>query len=362
MPDRERNKLSLSVLAAGATLLCAAIALVALIAGPNPQGTKPDAVAERAAPSPSVSPPPKPEVAKAEQAAAPPAQPTPVPSAAPEPAAADPISTGALPDHSVPDPAVEAAPAPVIAAPALETSPTQTRADDPSYMADAKSERVVSSPTISRADEPETTIASAEPARPAEASPPAPVPRAALDISATQTREGPSPAEPKVEWAEPAAPVTVEPAPPLVVAEAAAPESQAAPAKAEPAPPRVGRPKQIARAEAPARRGKMTPMMVGTGGTIEKPQAPAKQAGAGSYASTVRSAIGRNKAQASGRGSATVTFAIGPGGGLRGAKISKSSGNSALDQAALASVRRAGPFPKPPAGAKSTYSIQIYFH
>jgi protein TonB len=57
-----------------------------------------------------------------------------------------------------------------------------------------------------------------------------------------------------------------------------------------------------------------------------------------------------------------VTFAIGPGGGLRAARISKSSGNSALDQAALASVRRAGPFPPPPAGAKSIYSIQIYFH
>ena len=118
----------------------------------------------------------------------------------------------------------------------------------------------------------------------------------------------------------------------------------------------------MAKVEPTPSRIKAKPMMVGTGGVVPKPAAPKSSAGAGSYSSAVRSAIGRNKAATAGRGSATVTFAIGPSGGLRGAKISKSSGNPTLDQAALASVRRAGPFPRPPAGAKSTYSIQIYFH
>ena len=47
MPDRERNKVSLSVLGAAAILLCAAIALVVLMAGPNPSGKSPDTLASR---------------------------------------------------------------------------------------------------------------------------------------------------------------------------------------------------------------------------------------------------------------------------------------------------------------------------
>jgi protein TonB len=60
-------------------------------------------------------------------------------------------------------------------------------------------------------------------------------------------------------------------------------------------------------------------------------------------------------------GSATVAFSIGPAGGLQGVQIVRSSGKPALDQAAIATVRSAAPFPPPPPGAKSTFSIQIYF-
>ncbi len=51
------------------------------------------------------------------------------------------------------------------------------------------------------------------------------------------------------------------------------------------------------------------------------------------------------------RGTAVVSFGISRSGGLTYARVSRSSGNAAADQAALASVRRAAPFPLPPAGA-----------
>ncbi|MGH1414759.1 MAG: cell envelope integrity protein TolA [Pelagimonas sp.] len=59
------------------------------------------------------------------------------------------------------------------------------------------------------------------------------------------------------------------------------------------------------------------------------------------------------------RGSATVSFRISATGGIAGASISRSSGSAALDKAALQLVRRAAPFPKPPAGAKRSFSIAI---
>ena len=60
-------------------------------------------------------------------------------------------------------------------------------------------------------------------------------------------------------------------------------------------------------------------------------------------------------------GSATVAFSIGPAGGLQGMRIVRSSGKPQLDQAAIATVRSAAPFPAPPAGVNPTFSIQIFF-
>lgn len=55
---------------------------------------------------------------------------------------------------------------------------------------------------------------------------------------------------------------------------------------------------------------------------------------------------------------ARVAFAIGPSGALRYASISTSSGNAAFDNAVLAAVRRAAPFPPPP---KGTMPAQLQF-
>lgn len=59
------------------------------------------------------------------------------------------------------------------------------------------------------------------------------------------------------------------------------------------------------------------------------------------------------------RGTAVVSFTIAASGGLSGLSIARSSGNAQLDQAALRMIRRAAPFPRPPAGARRSYQISI---
>lgn len=59
------------------------------------------------------------------------------------------------------------------------------------------------------------------------------------------------------------------------------------------------------------------------------------------------------------RGTAVVAFRIGGNGGLAGVSIARSSGSSALDRAAVRMIQRAAPFPPPPAGARTSFSINI---
>jgi protein TonB len=74
----------------------------------------------------------------------------------------------------------------------------------------------------------------------------------------------------------------------------------------------------------------------------------------------VWSALARHKPKAGQRGSTTVVFAIGENGALRGLRVGRSSGNTRLDQLALATVRNAAPYPPPPSGGAS-YTIRIDF-
>ncbi len=59
------------------------------------------------------------------------------------------------------------------------------------------------------------------------------------------------------------------------------------------------------------------------------------------------------------RGTAVVAFSISSAGGLASLSLARSSGSSALDRAALGVVRSAAPFPRPPSGARRSFSIQI---
>jgi len=110
-------------------------------------------------------------------------------------------------------------------------------------------------------------------------------------------------------------------------------------------------------------------------GTSQSGQAGARRGGSGrssasrgqinAYASRVRARILSRRPSARGqRGRVVISFRLSTSGGLRSARISRSSGNRALDRAALAAVRRAAPFPRPPNGARSgqlSFSIPFTF-
>lgn len=77
------------------------------------------------------------------------------------------------------------------------------------------------------------------------------------------------------------------------------------------------------------------------------------------YHGQVMRRIQRAKRRASVRGVAVVRFKVTAGGGLTGLGIARSSGSGKLDAIALAQVRRAAPFPPPPAGARTSFTVRI---
>ncbi len=95
-------------------------------------------------------------------------------------------------------------------------------------------------------------------------------------------------------------------------------------------------------------------------GTEQRAAAPAGNAAASNYPGQVMSRIARvGKPRVRSRGTAVIAFSVGNGGQLAGARVARSSGSAALDQAALGIIRQAAPFPRPPAGAQRNFSIQI---
>lgn len=83
-------------------------------------------------------------------------------------------------------------------------------------------------------------------------------------------------------------------------------------------------------------------------------------AAASNYPGQVMARIARLKRpRTSSRGSATIAFTVAGSGGLAAVSVAASSGSAQLDQAALELVRRASPFPPPPAGAQRSFSIRI---
>jgi protein TonB len=96
----------------------------------------------------------------------------------------------------------------------------------------------------------------------------------------------------------------------------------------------------------------------------EPAPAKVKPVSSGAYRAQVWGKLARHRPRLGKPGSTTVVFAIGPSGALRSARVGRSSGNSALDQRALAAVRAAAPLPAPPGGLSASalnFSIQIYF-
>jgi protein TonB len=139
---------------------------------------------------------------------------------------------------------------------------------------------------------------------------------------------------------------------PVAGKEASAPSKEAsAPSKEAAAPQKVARSDSHPETASKPAKPRWKAMTVGT---------PA--ASGGSYDARVWSALAHHRPHVGQGGSAVVSFAVGPAGGLRGVRISRSSGNARLDQMAVAAVRGAAPFPAPPLGSGlRTYSIQIFF-
>ncbi|EAQ05711.1 energy transducer TonB family protein [Yoonia vestfoldensis] len=95
-------------------------------------------------------------------------------------------------------------------------------------------------------------------------------------------------------------------------------------------------------------------------GAAAAPDSTGGQAAAAAYPGQVLRQITRLRAQrAPARGSVLVRFAIAASGALADLSVAQSSGSAALDRLALDHIRRAAPFPAPPAGAQMAFSFEF---
>jgi len=142
--------------------------------------------------------------------------------------------------------------------------------------------------------------------------------------------------------------------------------------RAETAQPLRPRPEASAkRANAPAAQGSTASARKGTAtgtttGTSARAQGQQQAQGDGGAAATARygAAVMRKiastrKTSTRLRGTAVIAFHIGPGGQLVSAQVARSSGQPDLDQLGLDHIRRAAPFPPPPAGAATRFSVEF---
>ena len=114
--------------------------------------------------------------------------------------------------------------------------------------------------------------------------------------------------------------------------------------------------------QANATRGDVNSTRTAPGGQAAKTQGTAQvqgNAAASNYKGLVMRRIQRAKRRANVRGVAFVRFKISASGALAGVSIARSSGSGKLDGIALAQVRRSAPFPPPPAGARTSYTVRI---
>ncbi|MBR2657711.1 MAG: TonB family protein [Loktanella sp.] len=84
------------------------------------------------------------------------------------------------------------------------------------------------------------------------------------------------------------------------------------------------------------------------------------QGAAANYPGQVLRQITRLRRQTTAsRGTVIVSFAVAGSGALADIAVLRSSGSAALDQLALDHIRRAAPFPPPPAGAQTAFSFEF---
>jgi periplasmic protein TonB len=272
------------------------------------------------------------------------------------------------PEQASPFQATEEAP-PVEQAEATAPSaePAQEESNAPAVQPAVR--EVAAQPTASEAAPIETPEAVAPPATAAveEAAPALPKPAEVNEIAPTAPAPAPVAIEPEASSAPKLAEADATPKAPEAtkarpaVANVPLPTRKPRMAAAKPVAPLPEPKVQQAAAEAKPR---WTPMTLAPADkdTVAKPLlAPKRAESASGYNAKIWSALAHHKPRVGKTGSAVVTFAVGPGGGLRSARISGSSGDSQLDQMALQTVRNAAPFPPPPNPASASYTIRIYF-
>jgi protein TonB len=189
---------------------------------------------------------------------------------------------------------------------------------------------------------------------PPEAAPDLPSAEAAPKVSTTAALTLPEPdVSVAADLALPPAPEKPEPPAEKKVAKAK-PKTEDAPAKkpksetpkpVEDTGEAAAKPKDAAAASAPA---------AGTKASKAKSLSPA------TYAKAVMKKVHATKKKSgAGRGTVVVGFSIGKDGGLTQVKLLQSSGNVVLDKIAMDHIRRAAPFPSPPADAGRNYSFEF---
>ena len=88
-------------------------------------------------------------------------------------------------------------------------------------------------------------------------------------------------------------------------------------------------------------------------------KAPIQRPSTSVYANKVWAALATHKRKALQPGNTQLTFGIGPSGDLAYVRVNRSSGNSRLDQMAIATVRKSAPFPRPTASHDGVQSFTI---
>jgi protein TonB len=189
---------------------------------------------------------------------------------------------------------------------------------------------------------------------------PTPEPAVAADPVATTQ---PGPVEAKVQPPEPQSPpVTQSLRPPERPAPPEPEKPRPAQTKPAPKPTQKSNPKPRGNGEVNATRGVATSTRSQPGGQAQTTGGSAKvqgNAAASNYAGLVMRRIQRAKRRADVRGEALVRFSITAGGGVASLSLARSSGSGKLDGIALAQVRRAAPFPPPPPGARTSFTVRI---
>ncbi|GGE27489.1 TonB family protein [Primorskyibacter flagellatus] len=204
-----------------------------------------------------------------------------------------------------------------------------------------------------RSAPPETLSADAEPAAPQRTEPEAARPVVPDDTIAAIN---PDSAVPQISKR----PVLRDPAMETPVQKAAPPKpvQKTAQKKAPDAAPKKGNSNQNARAGSAQGSARMADTRSGSGNAGKQ----AGNAAASNYPGLVNRHLARiRKPSMNRRGVVRMSFAIAPSGGLSGVSVARSSGSAQMDQAAATMIRRAAPFPKPPAGAQRSFTVNIEF-